>query len=269
MSTYADLITDNTLDSCNEVYNAGSLILLGRLPNCQKEPTVYTLTVSVPAGAETNADGDTIEVYGYISSPSGGSPSVTLRKGHILNDGTNTAVVAEKTTITATTADGDPIPIEPVPSGDEPTGDVDTWGLLSILSPTSIPLESSSDTVSRYSLTDGLQQSEVKTNVSLSISLEMINQKDDEALHDILFRASQNTSDVFAFIRRGDNRQAWGSAKVTDFSDSSELSEISRPSATLMMQAPYALPPLRKYLSSSEQTTFDSVTKLAGLPMVS
>lgn len=253
MSTYADTFNSDLYPS-NVVKTSGSILLVGKVNDVSKEPTVKT--ISVDSAATPSADDTTLDLVGDVET--------TVRKGEILTFTGSGAevVIAEETDIStsSTTVAVEPLP-DPPPAADE---SAETWALLRLLSPTALPVSGESDSVDRKDYTYGLQKEEVKTSTSLSSSVELINQVADKAYHSIIFPASMTAENIFSMIVTG-SEHVWGAVQVSSIEDSNELEEISRPSFDLMFQAPWARVGAWEHLSSEKQTELNKVRNLAGL----
>lgn len=140
-----------------------------------------------------------------------------------------------------------------------------TWGMLSVASPTDIPLNLNTNTVDRQDLTYGLQGSMVTTSVDLQSQLAFIATPDDPAIWKVIHPYTQQGKDFFLFVERTGGLRAWGRCKGSNLSFQGAVKEITRGSVTLLLQSPFAFPTLRPYQSVTQQAAFDTVGRLAGV----
>ena len=249
------------LSSCSEILNAGSQLLVAPLRDCALSPTEYT--VEADAAVAINDISATL----VVAAPTAVGTSVTLRKGSRLTFGTSVIVIAEDAVVGLTPV---AVAIEPAAAAVAANATAITYGMLSVLSATNIPIDNQSTMVNRTDLQSGIQGSEVKTKIMMTSQIEIITRPDDRAFWQVMFPAAQNNDDIFALIIRGqDQRHAWGRAKVANLTDPGQIEEINRVTVSINFQAPYANPTLFRYLGTSDQTVFNGLRSRAGLlPLV-
>lgn len=249
-----------TLSNCREIANAGSTLYVAPINNCLEEPIVYALEADTAVAALA-----TTASINLLTPAS----TIYLRKGARLTFTAGFVIVAADTVITTATSPV-VVPIEPATSAIAINATAFSWGALTLLSPTNIPIDNSSQMVNRTDLSNGLQGSETKTKVMMTSQVELITRPDDRAFWQYVFPAAQSDIDIYALIVRGvDQRHAFGRAKVSNLNDGGQIEEINRVTLTLNFQASFAAPTLFDYLTTVEQTEINLVRTYAGLaPLV-
>jgi hypothetical protein len=162
------------------------------------------------------------------------------------------------------------VPVEPLEVALPSNGDttvVRNFGFYRLLAPINIPTSANSSKVNRTDLTYGLQGSQVKVKNEFSIQIQTHNRKDDKALWQVIFPASQASSVIYAMIVHPDGQLLYGTAIVSDWTKDNNIEEISRPQFTLDFQAPFSYTPPRSQITSAEQLQrYTRMIELAGLP---
>lgn len=270
MATLAEQFVTKSLPACNEFYNAGSIIRVLSLFNCNQEPTVYSLNLAAAVALNATTISvfiDPVPTGVVVDGAAAATPGVYVQKGSVLYFGTIPVVPSETVLVTATTSGAaQTIPIEPATAAIASGAIANTWGLVQINSPTDLPLNLNSNNVDRQDLTFGLQGSEVITSVSLQTQLSMIATKNDPGVWNTLLPAAQNGADVFCVIHRTGDVRAWGRVKVSNFQINGQIKEISRLQCQIMFQAPWTMISYESLTSPTLQNTYRLVGRLAGLP---
>ncbi len=247
-----------------EFLNAGSLVRVAELTNCADEPTVYTLETSAAAAIGD----DSISLF-LDPAPAGvTAPSVLLTAGSKLYFGATfiPVTIAEDIKITATTsATAQTVIVDELTQAVALGASANTWAMISVASPTDIPLNLNTNTVDRQDLTYGLQGSMVTTSVDLQSQLAFIATADDAAIWQVIYPYTQSGKDFFCYIARSGDLRAWGRCKGSNISFTGATKEISRGSVQLMFQSAWAAPSRPEYLSVSQKATYDTVARLAGV----
>lgn len=240
----------------NEIHNAGSLALFAPLPTQgSKAPVEATLTPAAALAAATSLT--------LTTDQTGGT---WLRSGSILYLGAKTAVVTETTKVLTA---GTPVPVEPLAAAIAVTDLAKTWGLLQLLSPINIPLNSTDSSEDRTDLTYYLQGSEVKTKVMSESQISVFDRADDRAYNELVDPAAKSGVYVFAHLFKNGGKHQWGRVQVSGSTDDGAVAALAKPQFTLKWQAPYAQPTRYAYLESAQQTLMNSVMKLSGLAIYS
>lgn len=241
--------------SCNEYYAAGSILKVAALPDCANEPILKTLSNTGAASA-----GDE-----QITLTAATGEEVDLEKGSKLNFAAEVVTVTEDALVTDA---GVLVNVEELTVGLADGDTVQTYGMLKILSPTSLPPQSSAETTDRTDLSFGLQSSEVKTAVGLTMSVGFISRPDDKGFWTIVHPADQSTVDIYALSVVG-GEHIFGRAKVMNLSITAERKTILEGTFDLNFQPPFARTRPYEYLSASERQALNTLRANAGMSQLS
>lgn len=255
MAALAELFID-TPDSCNQILNSNTFMHVVAFPCGSDNPASIELTVdtSIILGDES------IDLS--TTAPNG----VKLRKNSVINFVTAGEIVVTQTTLVTT---GTTVPIEAAPAPVTDTDTANVWGMLSVLSPTNIPLNVEASEVDRTDLTYALQGSMVKAKIEVNNQVSTIGRKDDEALYSLIFNRTFNDTRLYVVFEYSDDTHAFGPAEFVGWNRDGNVSEITRPQFTCKLQAPFAIAEPYTYLSTAKQTALNNMRSLAGLPQLS
>ena len=190
----------------------------------------------------------------------------TLRKGSILHFGAVKAVVTVDTVIPI--AGTVTVPVEKLTSNIAANATAQTWALLRVLAPQSLPINEESSTTDTTDLTNGLQGSEVVTKLMLNPSIQVINRFDDKAVNDIIRKAAKVGGTIYTTFALSDKSHVFGRAVVSGFNNEFAQSDISKPTFNLLMQAPYFSMTIWNYESTANQVLINDARKLCGLDIL-
>jgi hypothetical protein len=243
--------------SCNEILNAGSIVLVGMLEDCEAEPKIHTLNPSA-----TIAVGDTTA---FLQSDQ--IEGTWLREGSVLHFGSASIVVASSTLVTQLAAVA--VPIEPATATVGTSVTAETWALLKLLSPTNIPLNLESEMVDRTDL-NSIQGANVKTSVNFKPQIQAIASLKDRALWTVIFQGAKTTLNCYANIIYSSTQNALGRALISGYSTDGGNKEIVRPQFTLEFQGEdYEVTMPWKYEPAANQTVINDAMKLSGMSVYS
>jgi hypothetical protein len=242
--------------SCNEILNAGSIVLVGILEDCAKEPKIHTLTL-----------GNAIAVGDVTASLTSDQIDGTfLREGLVLYFGANSVVVTSSILITqaATT-----VSIEPATAIIDTTVPAQTWALLKLLSPTNIPLNLESEMVDRTDL-NSMQGANVKTSINFKPQIQAIASLKDRALWEVIFKGAKTTLSAYANIVYSTTQNALGRVLISGYNADGGNKEIVRPQFTLEFQGEdYEVTSPWQYEPIANQAIINNAMKLSGMNIYS
>jgi hypothetical protein len=246
--------------NCSSISNQGSILLVGNLLNCADEPDILTITNSTAAAI----DAVTLSLRSNATITQG---APTLRKGSILHFGTLKAVVTDDTVIPVGTT-AVPVPVEKLNAAIASNATAQTWALLRVLAPQTLPINEESSTTDTTDLTNGLQGSEVVTKLMLNPSVQVINRFDDKAVNDVIRKAAKVGGTIYTAFALSDTSHLFGRAVVSGFNVEFAQSDISKPTFNLLMQSPYFSYTMFRYESTDNQLVINDARKLGGLDVL-
>lgn len=255
MAALTEIFID-TPDSCNQILNSNTFMHVVAFPCGSDDPASIEITV------DTALVGGEEAIVLSTTEPNG----VKLRKNSVLNFVTAGEIVVTSTTLVTT---GTSVPIEAAPGAVADTDTATVWGMLSVLSPTNIPLNIEASEVDRTDLTFALQGSMVKAKIEVNNQINTIGRKDDEALYSLIFNRCFNDTRLYVVFEYSDDTHAFGPAEFVGWTRDGNVSEITRPQFTCKLQAPFAIAEPYQYLSTTKQTALNNMRSLAGLPQLS
>ena len=253
------LITDQSVQGCGNIVAAGSRIFFAPLPNCATEAIEYVLTTDV---AVTASDEQV-----SVTATDGGSGLTEryIRKGEIIVlSGGATATVTADTLLTLDNTTSNVIPTTPFDASAAIGETYTTWLALEFLAPSDLPLNSSDTMVDTTDLASGLQGSEQKTNVALSVTVQGFLKNNDYAICDI-HDASQKDVEVTVVIARTGGFYAIGRAIIGNVQYSGAVKDVVKVQFDVMFQPPYDFTPPAWCLSTAAKAALNAQLALAGL----
>lgn len=251
-------ITDQSVQGCGKIVAAGSRIFIGALPNCATEAIEYTLTT------------DAVQVLNdeeiSVTVPAtAGFDEKYIRKGEIIVlSGGATATVTADTLLVLDGATSNTIPVTPLSAAVAIGETYTSWLLLEFLSPSDLPLNSADTMVDTTDLASGLQGSEQKTNVALSVTVQGFLVNNDLAVCDI-HDASQKDIEATVVIARNGGFYAIGRAIIGNLQYSGAAKEVVNVQFDVMFQPPYDFTPPSWCLSTATLAALNTQLALAGL----
>ncbi|MGL6342700.1 MAG: hypothetical protein ACRC80_26620 [Waterburya sp.] len=242
-------------EACNEILNAGTLVLVAPLVGCSNYPVTHTLTAGAGAVAATTIALTSDQLLGTF-----------LREGHVLHFGANTVTVAADVTVANAVTN---VLVEPLTTAIAAAAVAETWAMSKILSPTNVPLNIEAQTVDRTDL-NSFRGSMVKTLNNFKPQIQAIASLKDKALYDYIFDGANTTKDVFVNIVYTSNQIAIGRALVSGYNVDGNQAEIQRPQFTLEFQgADYEIYKPWIFETSANKTNVNNAMKLSGLELFS
>jgi hypothetical protein len=262
------------LQSCNEVIGSGSCLLVQLVENCGDEPTLYTLTTTVAAAASTVATTITVDLTAISQDGTPITPitgkSVTIREDSILYF-TNTNVpvkVLNEIKITA----GTPavIATNAIPSAIGVGSNARTWALELLDTVTDLPINVESSEADRKDLKAGIQGSNVKTRIDLSLDISYFASPLDRTQRSVMLKAALGTQDLYFVAAKSSGLIAFGRAKVMGLQESGDM-ELTTYSTSLSAQAPFGVTAVTNdpLVNNAEQlVALNAVLEYSGLVRV-
>jgi hypothetical protein len=267
MVAYAERFgTSNQAENCNTLNNGGSLVYVGMLGKCLKEPYTHVLdlAVAVTAGDE--------EIDISITPPPAGQPAprVFLQQGSVLSFQTGLTtfvdlVVATDVYVTSTTP-GTPqtVAINAAPAAVPDTATCDYWGMYRLLAPDGFDVNVTTGKESATNLNAGLKTKEIVTSLTLAGNLSTLIEADDPGLWNILHDAATTGGDIFAFISKPGGTYTWGNSQVGNYNRTGQKTSLQKATMEFMFQDTWLSPKMFKYLSAFEQGLVREITRLVG-----
>lgn len=258
--------------NCTEIYNIGSKVFIGLLPDCASEPIdlVIETQTSISLGLGGAGSDDTVDLR--IQS---GEDNYTLVEGRLLTFvedstlNTLTYTVASDTVINSSTftsvslLDAQALTFNALTDVAAKLSTI--WNVTEVLSPTDIPLDVSSATVDRQDLKTS-QSKDTKTRLNLSSGITCIAKKTDDAIWKAVFVAANTLRNAYLVIAKSSGQIAFGRAILSDYTSNSPIDEIERPNFTAKFQGnDYRVLTSFQYLTNFEQNIVNMVKVKVGL----
>lgn len=256
------LITDQSVQGCGNIVNAGARILIAPLPGCATQAIEYVLTTDV---AVTASDEQV-----SVTATDGGSGLTEryIREGEIIVlSGGATATVTADTLLTLDGVTSNVIPTTAFDTSAAIGETYTTWLALEFKAPSDLPLNSADTMVDTTDLASGLQGSEQKTNVALSVTVQGFLKNNDYSICDV-HEASQQDVEVTALICRNGNFYAIGRAIIGNLQYSGATKDVTKVQFDVMFQPPYDFTPPAWCLSTAAKAALNTQLALAGLTPV-
>ncbi len=251
-------ITDQSVQGCGKIVAAGSRILIAKLPNCATEAIEYTLTTDT---AQIIGD----EEISVLVPATAGQTERYIRKGEIIVlSGGATATVTADTLLTLDGVTPNIIPVTPLDAAVAIGETYTSWLMLEFLSPSNLPLNSADTMVDTTDLASGLQGSEQKTNVALSVTVQGFLVNNDQSICEI-HEASQLDIEASVVICRNGGFYAIGRAIIGNLQYSGASKEVVNVQFDVMFQPPYDFTAPAWCLDTATKAALNTQLALAGL----
>lgn len=270
MSTIAEQLAGTGLIAdCDLFRTAGSLLLVGNLPGCTSlQPFTNQVTVNEIAGLT----GTETEVSLFANQLFSGQASATLREGMKLTfSGGSTAIVAATTTITATAAPGNPVPLVPgsLSGAVADAETVDFWELFCLERVTDDTQNYAVNSVESTNHKGGNQFSMADTGIELTMNVSYDLSRQDEAFFRVVRQANLDQSIIFAYLYAAGGLRTFGPAFARPQSISGAIKEIRRASMILAFQPRwYFGGPLNRVTDANQLALIQQLDRLAGLDVI-
>lgn len=259
--------SSNQAENCNSLNNGGSLVLVGTLGKCLKEPDVYVLEVD----AAVTALDEIVNVF-IQSVPVGvTTPSVYLQQGQVLAFTADAgltyqyATVAADIEITEIATPGQAVSINPAVEDIAAASLANYWGLYRLLAPEGFDVTINPGKESATNLNAGLKTKEVVTSLALAGNLSMILEADDPGYWKILHNAAVTGGDLFAIVAKPGGIYTWGNTQIGNYARPGQKQSLQKATMEFMFQDVWLSPPMYKYLPAPDQLLMQEVLRLSGL----
>jgi hypothetical protein len=248
------------LVSCDVVLGAGSLMLVAPLIGCTDEPVVHT--VQNTAAIALNATSASLRVT--VPATVG---TVQLYKGKVLYFGTSRLVIAEDVLLTTTAAI---VQVEQVATAIASGLTADTFPLVPLLSVTEMPIAYNDTLQDSSDFRSGIQGAMTKTNYEISTQVGGRVRCDDNALNKVIFPGQKSNTKIYVAYSIGDpsgcGTLAWGTALVSNYSETNTVKDFVKFSFNLLWQPETAVIKRRADMTTVQQAEFDTAIRFLGIP---